>query len=229
MAKPKCVPLKVTCTLLDGTFACADGIVMLDAILYHAWYAKHMPDVLTGERDTSARPPQVGLPLRQEPGNTWAASAGVYTQTSVKPTYVNKRPDFFNPDETDMLDLDKGIISDSVGPYRAWRVPLMIRTVRGPITFYAVGHADEVLELLGYIGGIGKKNAAGYGRVREWSVEEISDDWHMMKDGVLMRPVPVGASDTVLSQRVQTYGYRPPYWKPCNQQLCYVPMIGGAA
>lgn len=222
MAKPKCVPLKVTCDLRDGTFASADGIIMLDAILYHAWFMRHMPGVLEGTID----PPttlRVGLPLRQEPHNTWAASAGQYNQIAITQVYIHKRPDFFNPDYTDNLALDKGIISDSVGQYRAWSIPLLVRTIDGPITFYAVGHADEVQGLLDLIPSIGKKGAAGYGAVRKWTVEEIEEDYSMLKNGVLMRPVPLADASEILSPRVQMYGYKPPYWKPCNQALCYVP------
>lgn len=63
MPKSKCVPLKVTAHLVDGRFSSADGIVMLDSILYHAWFIKHAPHVLEG----IYKPEEigfVGLPLK---------------------------------------------------------------------------------------------------------------------------------------------------------------------
>ena len=106
MAKSKCTPLKVTAHMLDGRFSSADGVIMLDSILYHAWFIKHAPHVLEGRY----RPEDigfVGLPLKQLEGNRWAASKGVYEQTDSVIEHYNKRPDFFAGDKLDYLGMDK--------------------------------------------------------------------------------------------------------------------------
>ena len=48
MAKKPTVPIKVVAELEDGRINSADGIIMLDAILYHAWFWAHAPHVLEG-------------------------------------------------------------------------------------------------------------------------------------------------------------------------------------
>lgn len=177
MAKSKCVPLKITAKLMDSRFSSADGVIMLDAILYHAWYIKHAPHVLEGIYKPE-KIGYVGLPLKQLEGNRWAASKGVYEQVGTVIENYNKRPDFFSADKIDYLDMDKGLISDSVGLYRAYRNPQLVHIVKdGIITFYAVGHKNEVQELLNLMVGVGKKTAVGFGIVSKWDVEEIKEDY----------------------------------------------------
>lgn len=229
MAKKPTAPIKITAYLADGRINSADGIIMLDSILYHAWFWKHNPEVLQGMGRTEYNG-YTGLPLRQLPGNRWAASRGIYEEGSQTVEHINKRPNFFNADKIDRLDMDKGIISDSVGLYRAYRIPNIIRTVKdGKITFWAMGHADEVQALLDSIPAVGKKYAAGYGIVARWNVEECDEDyslWH--PEYGLMRPVEIDSGEAKgLDLRgcpVMQYGIKPPYWKAKNMRLCYVPI-----
>lgn len=229
MAKKPTSPIKVTAHLADGRLNSADGVVMLDSILYHAWFWKHRPEVLEG-MGTEEYKGYTGLPLRQLPGNRWVASRGVYEEVGQTVEHINKRPNFFNADKLDRLDMDKGIISDSVGLYRAYRIPNVIRTVKdGLITFWAMGHRDEVQELLDRIPAVGKKYAAGYGLVDHWEVEDCDEDyslWH--PDHGLMRPVEVDSDEAkgldLTGYPVMQYGVKPPYWKAKNLRLCYVPI-----
>lgn len=225
MPKSKCVPLKVTAHLVDGRFSSTDGIVMLDSILYHAWFIKHAPHVLEGVY----KPEQigyVGLPLVHLEDNRWAASKAVYQEIDKIVEHYNKRPDFFAGDKLDYLDMDKGIISDSVGLYRAYRNPQLIRTVKdGILTFYAVGKKDKIEELLSLMIGVGKKTAMGFGIVDRWDVEEIEEDYttEHPKYG-LMKPIEVEKADKTYDYPIMDYAIRPPYWKTINQRLCYVPV-----
>lgn len=225
MAKSKCVPLKITAHLVDGRLNSVDGIIMLDSILYHAWFLKHAPHVLEG----IYKPEQigyVGLPLKQLEGNRWAASKGIYEEISQSMECYNKRPDFFAGDKYHYLDMDKGLISDSVGLYRAYRNPQLIRTVKdGIITFFAVGHKEEIEELLNLMVGVGKKYAMGYGLVDEWAVEEIEEDYTTEHpDYGLMRPLEVERTDKAYDYPIMEYAIKPPYWKAKNLRLCYVPI-----
>ena len=226
MASKKCVPLKVTIWLQDGRFVSTDGIIMLDAILYHAWFWKHAPHVLRGEGDFEYDG-NIGLPLRQLRGNRWAASKGVYTELSQQVEYYNKRPDFFASDKIGYLDQAKGLISDSVGIYRAYRNPIITRTIQnGKIEFYCIGHKDGISDLLLRIPAVGKKPSMGFGIIKHFEIEECDEDytvWH--PDHGLMKPMPVEEAD----ERCKTYpifryGVKPPYWKPCNATVCYVPV-----
>lgn len=229
MAKKPTVPLKITAILADGMINSSNGILMLDSVLYHAWFIKHAPHVLEGRGDAKYDG-HIGLPLRQLPGNRWCASRGVYEEIERGVEFINKRPDFFNADKIGFLDADKGIICQTAGKYRAYRIPNIIRTVKGgTITFYAVGHKKEVAEMLDLMPALGKKYAAGFGRVKEWVVEEIEEDytlWHPLHG--LMRPVELGSDEAVgldlSAYPVLPYCTKPPYWKAKNRRLCYVPI-----
>ena len=230
MAKKPTAPIKVTATLSDGRLNSADGLVMLDSILYHAWFCKHAPQVLEGTKSLEYSG-YIGLPLKQLPENRWAASRGIYTQIGQSVEHINKRPNFFAADKIDRLNMGKGLISESVGEYRAYRLPQIIRTVKnGTITFWAMGHSEEVQELLECIPAVGKKYAIGYGTVSCWKVEECSEDyslWH--PEYGLMRPVEVESEEAqkmdLSGYPVFRYGVKPPYWKAKNERLCYVPIV----
>lgn len=229
MAKNPTVPIKVTAVLADGRINSADGMIMLDSILYHAWFCKNAPQVLEGKKSTDYSG-YIGLPLRQLPGNRWAASRGIYTQIGQSIEHINKRPNFFAADKIGRLGMEKGIIREGVGEYRAYRIPQIIRTIEdSTITFWAMGHPEEVYNLLCCIPAVGKKCAIGYGMVSSWSVEECEEDyslWH--PEHGLMRPVEVDSEESktmdLSKYPVLQYGVKPPYWKPLNFRLCYVPL-----
>ena len=122
--------------------------------------------------------------------------------------------------------MDKGKISDSVGLYRAYRNPNIIRIVKdSKITFYAVGHKDEVQELLDLMIAVGKKAAMGYGFVKEWIVEDFDKDYTTEHpDYGLMRPIEVDKAEKQYNCPIMNYSVKPPYWKAQNMRLCYVPI-----
>jgi len=221
--------LKITAHLIDGRINSSDGLVMLDSIIYHSWFYKHAPQVLEGQGD-SHYDGNIGLPLKMYSGNVWSASRGIYTEVSRSIEFINKRPNFFNADKIHFLNVDKGIISDSMGIYRAYRIPNIIRTLRGSeITFYCCGHKDEILSMLSAMPAVAKKGAAGFGIVKEWTAEEIDEDysfWH--PEYGLMRPIPVGCEfaerHDMSKYPILQYATKPPYWKAKNMELCYVPI-----
>lgn len=226
MAKKPTSPIKVTAHLTDGRINSADGIIMLDAILYHAWFYRHAPHVLEG-LGGEAVPGEghIGLPLRQLPGNRYAASRAVYKETAQEVEYWNKRPNFFSADAERFLEDKKGVISSSVGGYRAYRMPQVIRYVAdGKLTFWGIGNADEVLDLLNAIPAVGKKAAMGWGTVDRWAVEPAEEDYTTLHpDYGLMRPMPV-EEIRLEGYPILKYAVKPPYWKSCNARLCYVPI-----
>ena len=216
----------------------SDGIIMLDGILYHAWFAKYAPEALeTGEWDNKIMERgdkgHVGLPLRQNryqniDGYYYSASCGIYKTELTEVDYYHKKPNFFDGDKIDKLNMDKGIISDSVGTHRAYRVPCRIIVVEdGIIEFFACGRKEAIEELLTYIPSIGKKNAMGYGMVREWLVEEVNEDYSLRHpDYGLMRPMPVGEIKIDEDEGIKRlYNRCPPYHKKGSEVLCYIPAL----
>ncbi len=225
MAKSKCTPLKITAHLMDGRFSSANGVIMLDSIVYHAWFIKHAPwvfDDIYEEKNIG----HVGLPFKQLPENRWAASKGVYETMSETVEHYNKRPDFFAGDKSNYLKMDKGVINESAGVYRAYRNPQLIRTVKnGKIDFYAIGHKNELQEMLSMMIGVGKKVSMGFGIVDKWEIEDIDQDYTTEHpDYGLMRPIEVEKSEKKYDCPIMMYAIKPPYWKNKNMRLCYVPV-----
>lgn len=217
-------PIKVTAKLYDGRVNSPDGLFFLDSILYHAWFRKHAPEVLAGTAREPAGALHFGLPLRQLPGGRYAASCGFYEQYSANIEYWNKRPDFMGRN-AGYLEA-KGKIDTGCGELKAYHFPQVIRTI-GDVEFYAYGNPDKVRELLGYIDAIGKKPAAGWGRVREWIVEDFPEDWSTEGEYGLMRPMPVEEYQPPDGRmyRIGECAVKPPAWKACNQVICYIPEV----
>lgn len=228
MGRKPTKPIEVTIKIRDGRIASADGVLMLDAIMYHAWFAKHAPQVLQGMGD-ERYDGQIGLPLQQLTGNRWAASRAVYEETGKTVEYYNKRFDFLAADKVKYLDQKKGVIDAGAGKFRAYRNPIVIRTVKdGILKFYCKGHSDAILDMLSYIPVIGKKGSMGWGIIQDVSVKLTEQDYSLFHPEYgLMRPLPVseaGEYDFDFSKYpILRYGVKPPYWKT-PPELCYVPI-----
>lgn len=247
MAKKTTRPLEVTATLVDGRINSHDGIIMLDSILYHAWFLKNAPEVFEGggipSLDELRNTPTknlpngfvrrgdnlfmcVGLPITKREDGIYHASMGVYKQVSENIEYWNKRPDFFSADKMEHLDQEKGVLSDSMGAYRAYRTPNLIRTVKDRvITFYCHGTGDKVFDLLSTIPAVGKKPSVGWGIVEKWEVKEIEEDYSFMHPiHGLMRPIPVD-NIQLEGYSIMDYAIKPPYYKIVNRRRCYIPNV----
>lgn len=233
---PSTVPLKITAYLSDGRIVSTDGVIMLDAILYHAWFLKYMPEMLRGERKETTKNIHMGLPLARIETcigkEQYCASRGIYEEVEKHIEHYNKRPDFFAANKMQYLDMEKGLISDSVGAYRAYRNPVVVRVAKNAkIAFYCRGTKDKIEDLLQYMPAVGKKPSMGWGIVESWTVEEIEEDYSLFHpDYGLMRPITVEDAgkhpDFDFSKYpVLPYGVKPPYWKPCNARPCYVPVV----
>lgn len=111
---------------------------------------------------------------------------------------------------------------------KSYRLPLRVRVVPR-VCWFAVGTRKEVRRLLKEIHAVGKKVADGYGRVREWTVEQWPDDltWYAPGDAgpVLMRPLPVGdwLPRGLLGARRDFGAVGPPYWHPSRYGEVVVP------
>ncbi len=225
------IPLMITAHLADGRINSTDGIVMFDAIIYHAWFCKHAPQVLRGDHGEPHHFQYFGLPLYRLPGTRYLASRGIYEELEQHIEYYNKRPDFFAADKFNYLSSTKGVICDSAGAYRAYRNPVVVRVVKNAtMTFFCRGNKDEIIDLLSYIPAVGKKPSMGWGIVDKWTIKEIEEDYSTFHpEHGLMRPITIEESadypDFDFSKYpIMKYGAKPPYWKPCNFRTCYVPI-----
>ena len=111
-------------------------------------------------------------------------------------------------------------INVGAGHYRAYMMRLPYLPARSA-TFYCNGDLAEVLRLIGYLPGLGKKTAYGYGMIRSVSVEETPEDYSLVKDGVAMRPLP--CSFGYESDEKMYLAWKAPYWSKQNVTVCVPP------
>jgi hypothetical protein len=104
---------------------------------------------------------------------------------------------------------------------KSWTILLLERSTPR-IDWYCVGDADEVLRLLQNCSGLAKKRRS---QVVSWEVERMPEDWHLWKDGALMRPIPVDLIKKAPSSfSIREWAWRPPTHIPENFAKCVMPL-----
>lgn len=209
--------LRVRAILSEGRVVSSDGYLPLDSILAWAWMRANHPELLEADNAGHGVLIEPELPLeRCGEGDDWywACSFAQYEQAQEYIGHWHKRFDADLASEyVDFLGR-RGKVSGTMGRYRAYRMPLVIR-VTPHIDWYCMGEAETIRDLLKLVTHIGKKASQGYGTVTEWQVERWPQDWSVYgPDGRLMRAIPGGD---------RTYGIRPPYWLPANWRECRMP------
>jgi CRISPR type IV-associated protein Csf3 len=115
----------------------------------------------------------------------------------------------------DMLGPVKKKINTQGGRYKSLYLNVYYRTALW-LDWFCVGDRKEIERLLPHIHWIGKKVSQGWGAVRKWEINPISEDWSERKDGQLTRAIPAPDGEFL-------FGIRPPYWKTENQTWCIMP------
>lgn len=219
-------PLKITAVMQDGRLCSSDGWLFFDAILYHAWFAEHFPDIYRGTLP-QGEVGHIGLPLRRYDDGTHAASVGFYKQYGIQTEYWHKKPSAHNKLGEKYIDFGKrrGKVNVSSGEYKAYRMPEVIRLV-SDITFFAYGNKKKIEQLLKHMTHIGKKTSIGWGRVKKWVVEEFEEDYTDISPYGLARPIPIKKATKdhkMNAHTIQRLACKPPYWNYKNVTECYVP------
>jgi CRISPR type IV-associated protein Csf3 len=109
----------------------------------------------------------------------------------------------------------------AAGQYMNYRIPEPY-TVAESWQATCLGNREEVTRLLGYVSGLGKDLAQGYGRVLDWQVEPLDEAFTWItEDGEVLRPFPTEDSFGVLA------AWTPPYWRRDLWLPCRVPSLTG--
>lgn len=136
--------------------------------------------------------------------------------------YWNKR---FDTEFDGLIDFGRrrGKVIIAQGRNKAYHMPIFKRVVR-QVEWYCIGDKKCLIELLSTCTGLGKKRAYGEGAVTRWEIESIPEDWSIMRDGRLMRGIPVDDAQVLdVPFKRAHYGIRPSYWKSSNQMWLAVP------
>jgi len=98
------------------------------------------------------------------------------------------------------------------GAFKSQMIDVVYRPAR-QCTFYFRGDRDRIECLLEtHLTDLGKKTAAGFGKVTDWDLRELDTDYSLVHptEGVAMRPLPTAVLDEWGDQ--QTLTYKTPYW-----------------
>lgn len=163
------------------------------------------------------------LPLVIErSGMYWISrcSDAEYTVAARDVAHWSKRTDIDTYLEVGARDRAVSLKSDR---YRNHRQPLYLE-VTDRVVWHCVGDGGRVRELLGLIGGLGKKRAVGFGAVANWEVESDDGDWSLARpDGSLARPIPLRHKrfgELIDATRTMEVAPNPPYWSRHNDAIC---------
>lgn len=154
----------------------------------------------------------------------WQASSPCYIIQIEQADRYRKR---WEPGQDGCIDWGKRKAkwNTSEGAEKSYDLPLYLRST--PImTWYVVGDRAVILDLLQDCRGLGKKRSYGYGQITKWDVEPHEDDWHLWRDGQLMRSIPIAAmpTDRPTDFAILNWGWRPPAWLHSNKTRCAMPI-----
>jgi len=210
---------------MGSPFVSADGIIPLDSILAYAVYTDiTRGDLQTWQTNNAIELINMPVPcteiLTADGKRYFSASWGIFDDS----TSIGRWKKRWEEDFDNLVDFGgrKCEVDHKSGGMKAYDMPLVLRSAP-EIIFYANGNHDEIRRLLkSHITHIGKKRSQGWGRITGIEVDKIEHDKSCWSARLPMRSVPVdGEAHSDL--KVSHVGYRPPYWLPQNQALCYVP------
>ena len=216
--------------------------IMFDAMVAHAVLEQQFPEILATldsrvVADLSAMPLPLEkhefLSLRQNPGfpNEMVAGIDFFYHAScsrfdVKATgTANIRKRICESDASHVTGLKK--VDIVRGKLKAYDMRMV--TITAPsCSFFCKGNKDAIVSLLEGITGLGKKRAAGFGRITGVFVSTTGSDTSIVHPGFgVNRPIPVTATKDLdlpgMADNVALLAYKPPYWDKSTHALCRVP------
>lgn len=112
----------------------------------------------------------------------------------------------------------------TAGRYKAFWVPRrLIVPVGATLTWWAVGDASDVSDLLRHVFGVGGSRGSGHGWVARWAVSECGEDRSIyLADGDPARNLPAAMAPPGW-QRFELRSTTYPYWRRARAELCAVP------
>lgn len=214
--------LIITCRML-GAICIPDGQIALDGLLAAAVVmVTGQPPALT-PKDCAP----VEIPVQREPGGRFhLASFALFDVERHAVGWTNRRFPLEQAQEIGDPKLRR--INLSTGPCKSYRIPRAQSYLRdGVITWYAIGAAEPIRELLAHIGYLGKKRSVGLGRVvpGSWLVEPCDpwDGFPVVRDGHPLRALPSdwhGLTEYEPAYRTLTY----PYSDRARLMPCAIPV-----
>lgn len=208
------VPVEITINLASSPVLSYPWI-MLDGLVMHLFIDSYAPGLFDG---ISTRDPvdvsSIPLPLKKierDTGFIYRCSCSRFNGRQNTIRCFRKR---VRAGDLDYLQTRKNRIDTVRGPFKAYNMR-MVEYVATRCTFHANGDVDTLRSLLANLHGLGKKRAAGRGRVLSTTVKETSDDFSIVHPvHGLNRPLPLSLARSLgfPGENVMMLVNFPPYW-----------------
>lgn len=215
--------LRISCRLRSGVVEHGEDI-NIDGILAYSV----VQEALQGEHWGSNEACDIPLPIMQFMGEDgeWC-----YVASTLLPVggYVHQNAHLHRRAHTGEFTASKRasglVINTVIGRYKERRTPVeSIQT--DELEAFALGNAEEIRRLLDHITHIGKRRAAGYGEVAEWTVEKVALEPYeiLIKDNRLRRAIPQSITKGLaidIEEPPQYIGVKPPYYTGLSKTFGY--------
>lgn len=212
-------PLRITARLM-GPIVVSDPPVHLDALLTMAVAKREGRPPVCAPIDVlrAMRESPIDLPLaRSACGRFYLATRMLGETESHQLRYVQRR---FPVSQVIARGSAKRL-ARSAGEHKDFRSAIQVAHVTEP-TWYAVGDADAVRGMLGWITGLGRRRAVGHGAVISWTVEPC-ESWGagfpvLDVEGRPLRNVPLDVPGLAENVEVRIGRVAPPYWLQVDEE-----------
>ena len=114
------------------------------------------------------------------------------------------------------------IVKTISGKYKNWFFNFE-RVLAKNVIYYARGDLEVITELLKNLKFLGKKSSLGWGKIKNIEVKKINKDQSILKNGKLMRNIPIKNSFGVKDGYRAYFRLVHPYWRRDNTVECYMP------
>lgn len=216
-------PLRVEASLVSRVVMPVEGSIHLDGLLMAAVARRDaLPPLMTQGDVLTAKPLEIPI-ARSECCRYYLASTSFGEVRARETRYIQRR--FPLQEAIAMGGASLKRVATNAGACKAFRIP--VEAVHVPqLTWWAVGDAEEVRELLGWVTRVGRRRAVGEGEVRDWTVVELDDVWPgfpvLTEDGRPLRNLPlehagIGEHTPRFARLV------PPYWSRVDEEACACP------
>lgn len=219
-------PLIITAHLMTGFASSDPWSPAIDGILAYQFMREKLGAeefALHAHRDDQQEPVE-GLPLAVERWGDWwwyQCSTPIYRSHAEVTRHLHRRFDAGSAERYWNNQGKSGKVMTGAGPYKNARLSLL-QHVTPAVRWAVVGDKPEIERLLALVTHIGARCGSGYGRVRNWEVEEaetLAEDLARQH-----RPLPETHPDALaLEGPRMVWGLRPPGRHPLNITDCAMP------
>lgn len=212
-------PLRVSCRLAEGFVMRIPTV--LDGLL--AAVVAMREQMITPISAEECR--DIPVPIA-EAGGIRLCSAAMFETEETRGAFRTRRPPI---EEYCHFGRRGGSVSIASGPDKLYMMEYDYQFAGGDsITWYALGDADGILDLVSDVFYLGKHRAIGRGRIEEgsWKVEPCEpwgDGFPVARNGKPLRPLPFGWPGVSASSRSGYATLKPPYWMSAKEEACFLP------